>query len=226
MRTLVINCSAPQYNLGASKLADWLQTQGQTVTRQEGDPGLFVYGYDRVCLSVIFSWHAPVARAIALRVRHDAEVWCGGPGMFALTHWWQRETGLVCQRGLDPRFERQRGPYRMTFASRGCPVNCSFCLVPRLEGQTFTLDWDFVPAQTLCDNNLSALPVAFQDHIVRRYQDTGTPLLDANSGFEPQTFTEDTSQRWRAVLRGPWRFAFDTLHEEAAVARMMAIRKR
>jgi len=111
--------------------------------------------------------------------------------MFALTHWWKRETGLDCQRGLDDRFERQRGTYRMTFASRGCPVNCSFCLVPRLEGRTFTLDWDFVPAPTLCDNNISALPVVFQEHILRRYHETDTPLCDANSGFEPRTFDEE-----------------------------------
>ena len=144
MRTLVINCSAPHYNLGAHKLADWLRTHGDDVTYAEGDPGLFAYGYDRVCLSVIFSWHAPLARSIALRVKRHAEVWCGGPGMFTLGHWWRQETGLVCVRGLDPRFERQRGTYRMTFASRGCPVGCSFCIVPQLEGRSFTLDWDFL----------------------------------------------------------------------------------
>src|SRR5262249_27081191 len=150
-------------------------------------------------------------------------VWCGGPRLFALTHWWQQETGLTCQRGLDPRFEYQRGGDRMTFSSRGCPVNCSFCLGPRPEGRTFPLDWDFVPAPTLCDNNLSALPMAFQEHILRRYHETGTPLRDANSGFEPQTFDEDTYHRWRTTLRGPWRFAFDTLQEEAAVTQMMQL---
>ena len=31
MRTLVINCSAPHYNLGARKLVDWLRTQGDVV---------------------------------------------------------------------------------------------------------------------------------------------------------------------------------------------------
>lgn len=136
MRALVINCSAPHYNLGARKLTDSLRAQGHDVTYSDGDPGLFAYGHDLVCPSVIFSWHAPLARAIALRVRRQADVWCGGPGMFALTHWWKRETGLDCQRGLDDRFERQRGRYRMTFASRGCPVNCSFCLTPETVIQT------------------------------------------------------------------------------------------
>ena len=164
-----------------------------------------------------------VAREIALRVKDQCEVWVGGPGMFALKHWWTQETGLTVVQGLDRRFERQRGQYRMTFASRGCPVNCSFCIVPRVEGVTFTLDWDFIPAPILCDNNLSALPVDFQAHIIRRYQETDTTLLDANSGFEPRTFDTDTYHRWRGILKGPWRFALDETRELADVARMMRL---
>jgi hypothetical protein len=143
--------------------------------------------------------------------------------MFALGRWWQQHTGVPCHRVLDWRFERQPGAYRMTFASRGCPVNCAFCLVPRLKGTTFTLDWDFVPAPILGDNNLSALPVDFQQHIIRRYQETGTPLLDANSGFEPAAFDAETYRRWQPLLKGPWRLAFDTWEEAPAVQRMLQI---
>ena len=219
----VINVSAPYDNLGAQKLRDWLGMQGAQVTYHDGDPGLFGGWPDQVWLSVIFSWDAPCACDLALRYRAQADVLCGGPGMFALAAWWQRETGLPCHRGLDWRFERQRGVYSMTFASRGCPVDCSFCIVPRLEGTTFTLDWDFVPAPILCDNNLSALPVAFQEHIVRRYHETETPLRDANSGFEPATFDEGTYHRWHPLLKGPWRLAFDTWEEAPAVQRMLQI---
>jgi hypothetical protein len=226
MRAIVINCSAGHYNLGAAKLASWLRQQGHHVDEAAGDPGpLFTLGYDLVCLSVIFSWHARTAREIAWRVKPHSEVWCGGPGMFALAKWWHDETGLDMVRGLDARFEHQPGDYRMTFASRGCPVNCYFCIVPRLEGTTFTLNWDFRPAPILCDNNLSALPVDFQEHIIRRYQEAGVRLADANSGFEPRYFDEGCYQRWRPILRGPWRFAFDEMREAEAVERMMRILK-
>lgn len=225
MKATIINCSAPHYNLGAAKLADWLRSQGYAVDCYSGDPGLFVYGYDLVCLSVIFSWHAPIAANIARRVRGNVEVWAGGPGLFALWKWWKDETGIPMQRGIDARFEHQRGRYKMTFASRGCPVNCSFCIVPRLEGLDFTLDWDFIPAPVLCDNNLSALPVVFQEHIIKRYQETNTKLGDANSGFEPRYFNEDTYRRWKPILRGAWRFAFDEMREAAAVEQMMQILK-
>lgn len=184
---------------------------------------MFAFGYDLVALSVIFSWEAPIAKRIALQVKANSDVWCGGPGMFALKSWWERNTALPMHQGLDPRFERQCGDYKMTFASRGCPVNCWFCIVPKLEGTEFALDWDFQPTPVLCDNNLSALPDDFQDHIIRRYRETGTPLLDANSGFEPLTFTEDTRRRWEPILRGPWRFAYDHMGETEQVKTMMDI---
>lgn len=222
-KACVINVSAPHYNLGACKLANWLLEQGWEVHHADGDPGMFVAGFDLVCLSVIFTWHAPIAREIAWRVQGKSEVWCGGPGMFQLQEWWTSETGLVAHEGLDQRFERQPGEYRMVFAARGCPVNCFFCIVPKLEGLKFTLNWDFTPVPILCDNNISALPWHFQDHILRRYEECGVRLLDANSGFEPKYFDHATYWRWRGQLRGPWRFAFDQMPEWRSVQRMMGI---
>lgn len=220
---LIVNCSAPYYNLGAHKLADWLAGQGEAVEYHDGDPGLFGGQPDRVHLSVVFSWHVHTAVQIAMRYKAAADVYCGGPGMFALGKFWREQTGLERHQGLDERFDQQRGGYRMTFASRGCPVGCSFCIVPKIEGLEFTFDYDFQPAPILCDNNLSALPVEYQEHIIERYRATGTPLLDANSGFEPITFDEGTYLRWKPLLRGPWRFAFDTTSEEPQVKRMMEI---
>lgn len=228
MTDLVINISAPHYNLGAHKLIDWLRAEDDTPGRFDyfdGDPGLFGGNPDHVYLSVIFSWHAPLAFQIAMRYKSHSKIECGGPGMVALAAWWRKQTGLEIHKGLDARFDKQRGNYRMTFASRGCPVGCYFCIVPKIEGLQQTLDWDFQPAPILCDNNLSALPVEFQEHIIRRYQETDTPLSDANSGFEPLTFDEDTFNRWKQILKGPWRFALDTISEESQVRRMMTILK-
>lgn len=225
MRFAVVNASAPHYNLGALKLAAWRRAVGDEVTELDGDPGMFVLGFDTVAISVVFSWHAPIAAEVARRVSGMSDVWCGGPGMFALWSWWTKTTGLQCHRGLDDRFERQPGNYRMVFASRGCPVNCSFCIVPRLEGLTFKLNWWFQPAPILCDNNISALPVEFQEHVIRRYEDRGVKLIDANSGFEPLTFDQGTRDRWAPVIQGPWRFAFDTTSEESQVRRMMTLLK-
>lgn len=225
MSDLIINCSAPHYNLGAKKLLEWRRAAGVECEYFDGDPGLFGRTAKKIWLSVIFSWHAPIARDIALRYHGKAEVEAGGPGLFALQNWWKENTGLKCVSGLDQRFERQPGNFQMTFASRGCPVGCYFCIVPKLEGKTFTLDRDFLPAPILCDNNLSALPVDFQEHILRRYLEKSIKLKDCNSGFEPLTFDSGTYDRWRVQLKGPWRFAFDVTPEEPQVKRMMEILK-
>ena len=223
LRALVVNASAKCYNLGAEKLHVWLQQQGYEVTRVNGDPGIFSYGYALVAVSVIFSWHAPIARDLVNRVKHESEVWVGGPGLFALQKWFIKETGIAPHVGVDERFDKVRGTFKMAFASRGCPVGCWFCIVPKLEGKDFTLDWDFQPAPILCDNNLSGLPVGFQEHIIASYKGAGVALKDANSGFEPRSFDEDSYQRWRHLLEGPWRFAFDEQREREDVLRMLEV---
>jgi hypothetical protein len=88
-----------------------------------------------------------------------------------------------------------------------------------MEGKAFTLLPDFPVRPVLCDNNLSALPAEYQDHIIARYKAEGVPLLDANSGFEPRTFDEDVYERWRGINRGPWRFAYDDMQEARTCAR-------
>ena len=98
--------------------------------------------------------------------------------------------------------------------------------MPSLEGREFTLLDDFPVRPILCDNNLSALPADFQDHIVRRYQDADVPLLDANSGFEPRTFTEDVFERWKPINKGPWRFACDDAGDAPHVWRTLEMLKK
>lgn len=231
MRAIVVNCSSTSthtcYNLGARKLTDWLKAQGHQATYYDGDPGMWELDVDLVALSVIFSWDAPRAREMALRLKDRAEIWCGGPGMFTLANWWRKETGLEVVRGLDGRFDKQHGHYRYCFASRGCPVNCSFCIVWHLEGSAQTFDPNFIPALVLCDNNLSALAVEYQTHIIQRYQEFDVLLEDANSGFEPRYFTEETYQRWKPLMRTAkaWRFALDETREFGDVERMMHILK-
>ena len=96
-----------------------------------------------------------------------------------------------------------------------------------MEGNSFILDWDFVPAPNLMDSNLSALPVEFQNHIIQKYLSSGVELLDVQNGFEPKTFDQDTFERWSKIIQKkvPWRFAFDETKEEDDVYRMSVILK-
>jgi len=174
-------------------------------------------------ISVAFTWrlHDAYMRAGFAKARGQ-QVKVGGPAVF-LPKMAAMFDGIAEVGGDYPGAIRKHNP-DATMASRGCPVGCWFCIVPAMEGRTFTLDPDFTVRPVLCDNNLSALAADYQDHIIRRYQDEGAKMTDANSGFEPMTFTPDVYARWKPLLnagRGPWRFAYDELAEGADVRRVM-----
>lgn len=173
-------------------------------------------------LSVAFTWKLPKAYSRALWYRAQGrKVRAGGPGLFVLKDYF----GDVAEVGGDyPDAISKHNPLA-TVASRGCPVGCWFCIVPKMESRAFTLLPDFPVRPILCDNNLSALPAEYQDHIIQRYKSENVLLLDANSGFEPRTFTEEVYRRWKPILKGPWRFAYDDLTEREEALTVMRMLK-
>jgi hypothetical protein len=176
---------------------------------------------DTAFLSVAFSWRLPeiYQRAIYLHGQ-GYKVRAGGPGLFARRHYLDEvaetsgEVDALIHHNPDA-----------TMASRGCPVGCYFCIVPKTEGKEFTLLPNFTPRPILCDNNLSALPAEYQEYVINKYQKSGVPLLDANSGFEPRTFDKETYYRWKKINKGPWRFGYDETKEEEGVYKMTQILK-
>jgi hypothetical protein len=175
---------------------------------------------DTAFLSIAFTWKLNEARdrarwykALGYKVR------AGGPATFR-PHGYLADVAELGGDMLDA--VRRHNPLA-TIASRGCPVGCSFCIVPKMEGKAFTLLPDFPVRPVLCDNNLSGLDAKYQDYIVERYRAEGVPLLDANSGFEPRTFDGAVYERWRGINRGPWRFAYDDLQERNEVRQVMTM---
>lgn len=181
-------------------------------------------------LSVVFTWDLPKARKVAEYYRAiGCHVMAGGPAFTTHLAYLDdiaevprkrvmRRGKMVDVPGDLPDVVRRHNPMA-TFASRGCSLNCAFCIVPLLEGALTPLA-DFEPRPVLCDNNLSALPAEHQRHIIERYTRAGVPLLDANSGFEPTTFDDEVLARWTPINRGPWRFGFDEATEGDAVRRV------
>jgi len=172
---------------------------------------------DTAYLSIAFTWRLDDAYMRACWYRAQGyHVRAGGPGIFTRKHY----LADVAEIGGEVPDAVARHNPMATFASRGCPVGCWFCIVPKMEGREFTLLPEFTPRPVLCDNNLSALPADYQNHIIDKYIGHGVPLLDANSGFEPKTFDGDVFARWSRINRGPWRFAFDETQERDDVARV------
>lgn len=172
-------------------------------------------------LSIAFTWKLDEARDRARWYRAlGYKVRAGGPATFVRKGYLRDD---VDELGGDlPDAVRLHNPLA-TIASRGCPVGCWFCIVPKMEGRAFTLLPDFPVRPILCDNNLSGLPADYQDHIIERYTAAGVPLLDANSGFEPRTFDGAVFERWRKINRGPWRFAYDDMQERDHVRQVMTM---
>jgi hypothetical protein len=173
---------------------------------------------DTAYLSVAFTWRLDDAYSRAVFYKAQGyKVRAGGPGTFTRKGY----LADVAEVGGELPDAVSRHNPLATFASRGCPVGCWFCIVPKMEGKEFTLHPDFAVRPILCDNNLSALPSNYQDHIISRYLTEGVPLLDANSGFEPRTFDEEVYERWAVINKGPWRFAYDDMGEREHVERVM-----
>lgn len=174
-------------------------------------------------ISIAFTWRLPEARRIAeyYRAIGCTTIRAGGPGTFTQKKYVADFAEIG---GTIPDAIARHNPMA-TRASYGCPVGCWFCIVPKMDGKTFTFLPDFPVRPVLCDDNLSALPPDYQQYIVDRYLKAGVPLLDANSGFEPATFDDEVFARWSPVLKGPWRFGYDEATEGEAVARAFRILK-
>jgi hypothetical protein len=179
---------------------------------------------DTVYLSIAFTWKIDEAiERASMRRFLGQKVIAGGPGLFHPQISKLMEPHAEIRKDF-PDAVRFHNPLA-TRASRGCPVGCWFCTVPAMDGREFTYIPDFPVRPILCDDNLSALPLEYQRHIVDRYLAEDVPLLDANSGFEPQTFTEEVYRLWKSINKGPWRFAFDETKEREDVHSVMRMLK-
>lgn len=176
-------------------------------------------------ISIVFTWKIDEARRLAEGYKLCGyRVLAGGPAMFRMG-WAMSDVAEVDGIGSLADAVARHNPMATT-ASRGCPVGCWFCIVPAMEGKEFTLLPDFEPRPILTDNNLSALPADYQQHIVDRYLAAGVKLMDANSGFEPKTFDEEVFRRWKPINRGPWRFALDETGELEDARRAISMLKK
>lgn len=232
MRACVITVGSPKESLGAQKLANWLRRTGYAVT-EATKLDVSHRGIDLVCLSAVFSWRLPELSIMAYAAAEwGSEVWIGGPAVTLhpanrkYVESWVGDKAKI-HVGIDDRFETEPGNYSMTYLSRGCPAYtpaCGSCPVPRIEGKAFRYYPDAPLAKLLLDNNLSALPGEYQDHIVHRYcTEWGGGKVDANSGFEPHSFTESTLIRWKKFPLWCWRFGYDDITERDEALEMMRL---
>lgn len=100
-----------------------------------------------------------------------------------------------------------------TFTTRGCPNNCQFCAVPKLEGGLKEIP-DFRPAPIICDNNILASSRKHLERVAQKLK--YYPIVDFNQGLDCELFTTDVISILQDVKFHP-RFAFDSWASEASV---------
>jgi hypothetical protein len=222
-KILLINCSAPNYNLAIEKMKIYFghkATEGRTVN------DLFFVGYDAVMLSVIFSWDVPRAIVEAkTALSLGMKVMIGGGGTFVLRAHIERETGLKPYYAPVPELDAVDAKFKMVYFTRGCVEKCSFCIVPKIEGNVVKLNEKSQPAQALLDNNLSEIPSSYKEYIVEKYLSAGIRVVDANSGFEPKGIDEYTVRLFGKLPLRWWRTGFDEIGEEKQFIESVAVIK-
>lgn len=212
-KIVLINCSYPHYNLGVEKMKVMFGSraiEGRVVN------DLFHQDCDAVCLSVIFSWDVDFAIEQArIALNRGMKVMIGGGGTYQLRKHIKSETGIDAHYKAHPELEAVDGQFKMVYFTRGCVEHCFFCIVPKIEGHTVSLNKVSRPAPVILDNNLSEIPQEFQEYIVERYLSAGTRTVDANSGFEPKGINERVVRLFDQLPLRWWRLGFDEIKEEA-----------
>jgi hypothetical protein len=211
-KILLINCSAPNYNLAIEKMKLFF---GERAVEVRSVTDLFHQDYDAVCLSVIFSWDVPFAvHQAKIALNQKKKVLIGGGGTFKLSSWIFKETGIrPCYKPVTE-LEEVEANFKMVYFTRGCIEACDFCNVWRIEGQQVTMNYKSLPARVLMDNNLSEIPWEYKTQIVEKYLKAGIPSVDCNSGFEPKGIDEQTVRLFDQLPLRWWRMGFDEIGEE------------
>lgn len=184
---LLVDVDGRLPNLALMKLSHHLKAQGHKVVLSKKDE--LLYGAERVYASCIFSMAPSKRRVGRLRKFYGDSLIVGG-------------SGVDLRRRLPPEIEQGEADYDLYpelgdraigFLTRGCPLRCPFCLVPKKEGDVrIASDLESLlhgrKKLILLDDNILAHPqagelleqMARRDLSVNFTQTLDPRMLDAN----------------------------------------------
>lgn len=208
---LVVNCSYPHYNLAIEKVKGYASKAVQVRSLDD----FFTPEYEAIFLSAIFSWDVPfLIKQGRVALEAGKKIFVGGGGAYRQKNLIKKELGVEVHYKVIPELENVDQQFKMVYFTRGCVEKCWFCIVPKIEGNTVTLNRISKPAPMLLDNNLSEIPFEYAEYIVEKYLQSDIKKVDANSGFEPKGIDEKTVKLWNQLPLISWRVGFDELAEE------------
>ncbi len=169
---------------------------------------------DTLYISVVFSWDIPEAARIAEASKK--KVIMGGPAVV------NNVDALPVGIHVPTRDSLSHTDFPVlafhnplaTFTTRGCPNNCPFCAVPKIEGDLKELtDWETRPL--ISDNNLLAASEKHFDRVIDRLK--SLPFVDFNQGLDASLFTSHHAERIAELKAVKVRFSLDTMADQGDV---------
>ncbi len=156
--------------------------------------------------SIPFTWLLPEAEKQAKE--HKGPVIAGGPAIKLMGANWAETPDTVPYDTLS--FHNPLA----TFTTRGCPNHCSFCAVPKIEGELKELDsWKSGPV--ICDNNLLASTRKHFEKVIDSLMLFST--CDFNQGLDARLFTSYHADRLARLKKPHIRFSWDSIKTEQSV---------
>lgn len=158
-------------------------------------------------LSVVFTWDLPKAHMLSVWYRQQGyEVKAGGPACLLMPDY-LAEVAKVNSEVVNCLWKHN--PYA-TYTSRGCIRKCSFCAVPKTEGDLVELDyWDSKPV--VCDNNLLACSKKHFDEVIDSLR--GVEGIDFQ-GIDARVLTKEHADRLAELDLSVIRVAWDHINSE------------
>lgn len=209
-------------NLALMKLSTKLKAQGEDVSLIELEDQFPLEYYlnppKAAYISVVFSWNIPKAQQFAKTFRQCGSMdYIGGPAFLEKSQMSRELDETPPDYSIYPKVD-----YSYLLTSRGCPNNCSFCYIRRIEPSSYVLDnWrnHFRRGSfhaLIIDSNFLAQPI---DHIksVISHLKENKILVDFNQGLDPKLIDERSIKILKQAKWSVIRTAFDELAEENEV---------
>lgn len=163
-----------------------------------------------VCVSVPFTWNLPKAFSQCVWYKQQGfKVRAGGPAVSLLPDYLSSVAQIGGEVDALPRHNSEA-----TFTTRGCIRQCSFCAVPKIEGDLKELK-SWIPKRLVCDNNLLAASQKHFDRVIDSVKHIAG--VDFNQGLDARLLNAHHIERLQELDKPIIRFAWDDVKEESIV---------